>query len=52
VPQESGEPDPLQELLMDSAGATRGLAPVSSGGPKDLKGWTTVQRVLVVKRGS
>jgi len=52
VPEESAEPDPLGELLMDSAGATRGLAPVSNSGPKDLKGWTTVQRVMVIKKGN
>jgi len=46
-----GESDPLQELLMDSTGETRGLAPMSSK-PLDLGSWTTVQRVLVIKRGS
>ncbi|MGO9272147.1 MAG: caspase domain-containing protein [Terriglobia bacterium] len=50
IPEATGEPDPLQELLMDSAGLTRGVAPVLSR-PLDLGQWTTVQRVLVVKRG-
>jgi len=49
VPEEGGELDPLQQLLMDSAGTTRGLAPVL-GKPLDLGGWTAVQRVLVVKK--
>jgi len=49
VPEEGGELDPLQQLLMDSAGTTRGLAPIL-GKPLDLGGWTAVQRVLVVKR--
>jgi len=41
--------DPLQELLDDSAGASRGVTDVSSG-PIDLGSWTTVQRVLLIKR--
>jgi uncharacterized caspase-like protein len=51
VPEAGGESDPLQELLMDSAGETRGLVPESSKS-LDLGSWTTVQRVLVVKRAS
>ena len=49
VPEDTGELDPLQELLMDSAGATRGVAPLLTK-PVDLGTWTTAQRVLVVKR--
>ncbi|HEY6291349.1 MAG TPA: caspase family protein [Terriglobia bacterium] len=51
IPEGGEELDPLQQLLMDSAGVTRGLTPVL-GKPLDLGGWTTVQRVLVVKRRS
>ena len=40
--------DPLQALLSDSSGGTRGLAPVLTK-PVDLGTWTCVQRVLVVK---
>jgi len=46
APLEAGPPDPLQQLLNDSLGSTRGLAPQST----TLGTWTTVQRVLVVKR--
>jgi hypothetical protein len=48
APVEPGPPDPLQQLLKDSLGSTRGLtlAPQST----TLGSWTTVQRVLVVKR--
>jgi len=49
VPESTGELDPLEALLMDSAGTARGLAPVLSH-PLDLGQWTTVQRVLFVKR--
>ena len=43
--------DPLQQLLDDSAGQTRGIAAAgSSSKATDLATWTTVQRVLVVKR--
>jgi Caspase domain len=41
--------DPIQELLMDSAGGTRGVGPLLTK-PVDLGTWATVQRVLVVKR--
>jgi hypothetical protein len=46
VGMEPGELDPLQDLLMDSNGVTRqvGTAPATLGT------WTTVQRLLVVKR--
>lgn len=43
------ESDPLQALLNDSSGDTRGLAPVLTK-PVDLGSWASVQRVLVVKR--
>jgi len=46
---EQEESDPLQALLQDSSGGTRGLAPVLTK-PVDLGTWTAVQRVLVVKR--
>jgi hypothetical protein len=41
-----GEPDPLQELLMESTLGTRNVA----SKPLNLGAWTTTQRVLVVKR--
>ena len=41
-----GELDPLEELLMDSTGVSRGLL----GKPLDLGTWITLQRVLLVKR--
>jgi hypothetical protein len=41
--------DPLNELLMDSAGVSRGVTPVLSG-PVDLGTWTTTQRVLRVNK--
>ena len=41
--------DPLQQLLVDSAGTTRQVAAVLSK-PLDLGSWTSVQRVLVVKK--
>jgi len=40
--------DPLQELLNDSAGATRGVADVSSA-PMKLGTWNTTQRVVWVR---
>ncbi len=40
--------DPLQQLLNESAGQTRGITAVGSK-PLDLGTWTTVQRTLVVK---
>jgi len=49
APEQSGDLDPLQELLMDSAGVSRGVSPLLSK-PVDLGTWTTTQRVLVVKR--
>jgi len=45
----AGELDPLQELLADSTGGSRGVAPVSAS-PVSLASWNTTQRVLVVKR--
>lgn len=51
VPEPTGEVDPLEELLIDSAGMTRGVVPVLSH-PLDLGQWTTVQRVLIVRRES
>ncbi len=45
------ELDPIQQLLMDSSGVTRGLTPVLSK-PLDLGTWTTLQRVLFVRRKS
>lgn len=51
VGEDSTELDPLQELLMDSAGVTRQVAPLLSK-PIDLGSWTAVQRVLVVKKKS
>jgi hypothetical protein len=45
---DAGETDPLQELLMDSAGETRQVTPLLSK-PVDLGTWATVQRVLVVR---
>ncbi len=47
--KDDGALDPLQQLLMDSAGETRQVSPVSNK-PVSLGDWTTVQRVLVVKR--
>jgi caspase domain-containing protein len=44
---ETAEADPLEELLLDSTGVSRG---VSLNKPLDLGTWTTVQRVLRVKR--
>ncbi len=41
--------DPLQELLADAGTGSRGVADVSSR-KTNLGTWTTVQRVLVVKR--
>ena len=41
--------DPLEELIMDSTGVSRGVTPLL-GKPVDLGTWTTVQRVLVVRR--
>ena len=41
--------DPLQQLLDESAGQTRGISEAGSK-PLDLSTWTTVQRTLVVKR--
>jgi hypothetical protein len=41
--------DPLQALLSDSSGETRGLAPVLAN-PVGLATWDTVQRVLLIKR--
>jgi hypothetical protein len=46
---EPGEIDPLNELLMDSQGMSRNLAPLL-GKPVDLGAWATTQRVLLVKR--
>ncbi|HXJ93693.1 MAG TPA: caspase family protein [Terriglobia bacterium] len=46
IPEGGGEPDPLQQLLTDSVGGTRGVALAVS----DLGTWTTVQRVLMVRR--
>ena len=43
--------DPLQELLTDSAGVTRQVSPLLST-PMNLGSWTTVQRVLLVKRAN
>jgi hypothetical protein len=47
----TAELDPLQELLLDSTGVSRGVSPLLSK-PLDLGTWTTVQRVLRVKRKS
>ena len=41
--------DPLQALIDDSSGGTRGLSPTLTK-PADLGTWTSVQRVVVVKR--
>jgi hypothetical protein len=49
IGDEPAEMDPLQELLSDSAGVTRQVAPLLSK-PVDLGSWSSVQRVLVVKR--
>jgi uncharacterized caspase-like protein len=49
IGEDSGELDPLQELLNDSAGVTRQVSPMV-GKPLDLGSWASVQRVLVVKR--
>ena len=49
IDEDTGELDPLQQLLTDSAGVTRQVAPLLSK-PVDLGSWNTVQRVLVVKR--
>jgi hypothetical protein len=49
VEEGSRELDPLEELLADSAGETRQVSPLL-GKPVALGSWTTVQRVLVVKR--
>ena len=48
---ESAELDPLEELLLDSTGVSRGVSPLLNK-PLDLSTWTTVQRVLRVKRKS
>jgi hypothetical protein len=45
----SGELDPLQELLIDSSGVSRGLTPLLAN-PVSLAPWATAQRVLVIKR--
>jgi hypothetical protein len=47
--EDTGDLDPIQELLMDSAGVSRGVGPPLTK-PVDLGTWATVQRVLVVKR--
>ncbi len=44
-----GELDPLDALLMDSAGVSRGVTPVLSG-PENLVTWTTTQVVLRVNQ--
>jgi uncharacterized caspase-like protein len=49
IGDDSAELDPLQQLLMDSSGVSRGLTPVLNK-PVELGSWTTIQRVLVVKR--
>ena len=49
IEEDAGELDPLQQLLTDSAGVTRQVAPLLSK-PVDLGSWNTVQRILVVKR--
>ena len=50
VGDDSGDlTDPLQQLLTDSAGTTRQVSAVLSK-PLDLGSWTSVQRVLVVKK--
>jgi hypothetical protein len=41
--------DPLQALLSDSSGETRGLAPVLTN-PVDLATWNTFQRALMIRR--
>jgi hypothetical protein len=46
VPEAS---DPLQAMINDASGSTRGIAPVLTK-PADLATWTSVQRVLVVKK--
>ena len=46
---EEDESDPLQALLADSSGGTRGPSAVLTK-PVDLGTWASVQRVLVVKR--
>jgi hypothetical protein len=41
-----GEPDPIQEFLMGANGATREVNPE----PFNLESWTTVQKLLLVKK--
>ena len=41
-----GEPDPIQEFLMGANGATRQVNPE----PFNLDSWTTVQKLLLVKK--
>jgi len=48
LPAGGQDPDPLQELLEDSVGLTRQVAPQGV----NLGSWTTMQRVLLVKRKS
>lgn len=48
---DSTERDPLEELLFDSTGVSRGVSPLLNK-PLDLGTWTTIQRVLRVKRKS
>ena len=50
IGDENAESEPLQQLLFDSTGGSRGLAPVLSK-PLELNSWGTLERVLVVKRG-
>ena len=48
--QDSGEADPLKEMLIDSTGETQRGGASLLNRPVDLGDWTTVQRVLVVRR--
>jgi len=43
--------DPLADVLTDAAGETRGVSALGTK-PVDLGSWTSVQRVLVVKRSA
>jgi len=51
IPESTGELGPIQELLMDSAGVTRGVEPVLSK-PIELGRWTVQQVSLQVRRAN
>jgi hypothetical protein len=51
IEPDSGDMDPLQQLLADSAGQTRGLTPILADSV-NLSPWTTAQLTLRVRRSN